>query len=538
MPESGVRTGPPDFIGVGTQRSGTTWMQRLLIDHPRIVMPGDRRKEQHFFDWFGKTPMTDADIARYHAGFPRGPDQVAGDWTPRYMRDVWTPRLIPRAAPDAKILVIFRDPVERYRSGVLHTLARRGGRAATYLATDAVERGRYALQLKRVFDYVDRSQVLILQFERGLAEPLEQYHRTLEFIGLPPEHVPTDLTRTRGTPQSAKKEPFWDDFKQALVRELEPDVAELKELAPEIDLELWPNFRHLAVGAKRESAPEPVSVRIGQLKSPEGRPPDFVGVGTSDSNFPWWHGLLLQHPSIAPPAKGHSLEFFSTFCKRAMTEEDIHAYHARFERPDGMLVGEWSPDYMYDIWTPMLLDRAAPDAKLLVMLVDPVERFRLMIANSWQRRSAKERTNNRAAETDFLSNSVPRGRYLSQLRNLYDFYPRDRVLVLQYERCVKDPAAEYARTLRFLGVDDDFRPDKFRASPLQLTRPMLGGARRRLKEKLLPKSPPKLWPDLEIPLLAELEPDVRDLSKLVPDLDLSLWPSFTHLATAPETVHA
>ena len=220
-------------------------------------------------------------------------------------------------------------------------------------------------------------------------------------------------------------------------------MAELKEFVPEIDLELWPNFRHLAPGAKRESAPEPAPERIGQWKSAEGRPPDFVGVGTSDSNFPWWHELLLQHPSIAPPAKGHSLEFFSKFCKRAMTEEDVHAYHARFERPDGTLVGEWSPDYMYDIWTPMLLHRAAPDARLLVMLVDPVERFRLMIANSWQRRSAKERTNNRAAETDFLSNSVPRGRYLSQLRNLYDFYPRDRVLVLQYERCVKDPAAEY-----------------------------------------------------------------------------------------------
>ena len=117
--------------------------------------------------------------------------------------------------------------------------------------------GRYALQLKRVYDYFDRNQVLILQFERGLAEPLEQYHRTLEFIGLPPEHVPTDLTRTRGTPQSAKKEPFWDDFKEALVRELEPDVAELQELVPEIDLELWPNFKHLAAG----EAPAPAEER-------------------------------------------------------------------------------------------------------------------------------------------------------------------------------------------------------------------------------------------------------------------------------------
>ena len=273
MPESGVITGPPDFIGVGTQRSGTTWMQRLLRDHPRIRLPRDQRKEQHFFDWFGKTEMTDADVARYHEQFPRPAGDIAGDWTPRYMRDIWTPRLIPRAAPDAKILVIFRDPVERYRSGVLHTLARRGGRAATYLATDAVERGRYALQLKRVFDYFDRSQVLILQFERCLAEPLEQYHRTLEFIGLPPEHVPTDLTRTRGTPQTAKKEPFWDDFKEALTRELEPDVAELREMVPEIDVELWPNFRHLATGDNAEIAEEQPSVSIGQFKAPHGPPP-------------------------------------------------------------------------------------------------------------------------------------------------------------------------------------------------------------------------------------------------------------------------
>ena len=537
MSESGVRTGPPDFIGVGTQRSGTTWMQRLLIDHPRIVIPGDRRKEQHLFDWFGKTEMTDADIARYHAGFPRGPGEMAGDWTPRYMRDIWTPRLIPRAAPDAKILVIFRDPVERYRSGVLHTLARRGGRGATYLATDAVERGRYALQLKRVFDYFDRSQVLILQFELGLAEPLEQYHRTLEFIGLPPQHVPTDLTRTRGTPQSAKKEPFWDDFKEALVRELEPDVAELREIVPEIDVGLWPNFRHLATGEPPDTGGEAERASIGTFKAPQGRPPDFVGVGTSDSGFDWWHQLLLQHPAIAPPVKRRSLEFFNTFCTRAMTEEDIDAYHARFDRPADKVVGEWSPDYMFDIWTPMLLKRAAPDAKLLVMLVDPVERFRLMIANSRQRRSAKERTHNRAAETDFLSNSVPRGRYFSQLRNLYDFYPRDRVLVLQYERCVKDAAGEYARTLRFLGVDDGFRPDKFRESPLRLTRETFGGARRRLRDRLLPKPPPQLWPDVEVPLLAELEPDVLELSKLVPDLDLSLWPSFAHLAQ-PQAVRA
>jgi hypothetical protein len=35
-----------------------------------------------------------------------------------------------------------------------------------------------------------------------------------------------------------------------------------------------------------------------------------------------------------------------------------------------------------------------------------------------------------------------------------------------------------------------------------------------------------------VPLLVELEPDVRALTELVPDLDVSLWPSFAHLAGA------
>ena len=38
----GWRTGPPDFVGVGAQRSGTTWWYRLLLDHPRIELPTER----------------------------------------------------------------------------------------------------------------------------------------------------------------------------------------------------------------------------------------------------------------------------------------------------------------------------------------------------------------------------------------------------------------------------------------------------------------------------------------------------------------
>jgi hypothetical protein len=511
-----VITGPPDFVGVGTQRSGTTWWQRLLKRHPAIKTPQNRKKEQHFFDQFGRRPMQQADIKRYHELFPRGPGELSGEWTPRYMRDIWGPRVVAQAAPDAKLLIMFRDPVERYRSGVLHQAARSPDRSASWLSTDAIERGRYALQLRRVYDYFDEEQVLVLQYEQCIADPLEQYRRTLEFIGAP-EHRPKDPKRTRGTATKSRREPIWDDLRNAIVRELEEEVAALDELVPGLDLSLWRNFEHLANASERVApAPRPrISVRAGR-----GGPPDFVGVGTADAGCEWWHTLLLEHDSIDAPSTP-SLDFFATFCTRAMTDEDVGAYHAHFSQREDAVVGEWTPGYMYEPWTPMLLHRAAPDAKLLVMLMNPVDRYAANLAQTRRKRRK---------ETDSLSNTVSLGRYTSQLRGLLEFYDRDRILVLQLERCLEDPLGQYARTLEFFGVDDEFQPASLGGGAIRRARRILGRP-----AGGLPGAPEPvdvdLWPDLEVPMLKELAADVLELSALVPDLDLSLWPQFAHLAT-------
>lgn len=509
MPDGDVITGPPDFIGVGTQRSGTTWWQRLLKRHPAIKTPANRKKEQHFFDQFGRRPMEPSDIARYHELFPRGPGELSGEWTPRYMRDIWGPRVVAQAAPDAKLLIMFRDPVERYRSGVLHQAARTPYRSDSWLATDAIERGRYALQLRRVYDYFDEDQVLVLQYEQCRVDPFEQYRRTLDFIGAP-QHEPKEPTRTRGTAQKSRKEPIWDDLRYAIVRELEEEVVELAELVPELDVTLWENFEHLRAGT------EPVARARATASVPKpaakGSPPDYVGVGTADAGCSWWHSLLLEHHQVAAPS-ARSLEFFATFCTRAMTDEDVDAYHAHFERAPGTVMGEWTPDYMHQSWTPMLLQRAAPDAKLLVMLMNPVDRYALNLARSRRRRRR---------ETDTLSNTVSVGRYTAQLRGLLEYYPRDRILVLQLERCLADPQEQYARTLRFLGVPDDFRPTGLRRRAIRRAR------------RQLDRADAHLWRDLEVPLLKELEADVGELRELVPDLDLALWPQFAHLATGQE----
>jgi len=239
-------TGPPDFIGVGAQRCGTTWWFRVMVGHPQIRPPKGRRKELHFFDPYAAREMRDGELDRYYRLFPRRPGEVVGEWTPRYMRDFWTPPLLRRAAPEAKLLVMVRDPIERYRSGVLHRLSRTPDRRQEALASDGIERGRYGLQLRRLLRYFDRDRILVLQYERCRAEPLEQYLRTTRFLGLPDHHDPRDFNRPRGTTTAPEKRELWPDFARAMQTALEPDVAELARLAPEIDLRLWPNFAHLA----------------------------------------------------------------------------------------------------------------------------------------------------------------------------------------------------------------------------------------------------------------------------------------------------
>jgi len=239
------RTGPPDFVGVGTQRSGTTWWFDLLLGHPAIRAPRGRRKEQHFFDRFGAEEMHAEDVAAYHELFRRRRGQICGEWTPRYMGDVWAVRLLRRAAPEAKLLVLLRDPIERYRSGVAHRSSRDPDRRMDLIASDAVERGRYASQLRRLYELFPREQVLVLQYERCVGDPLGQYRRTLRFLGVTPDHEPADTGELRGSTTDPQKAALWPDLLAGLHAALDPEVAALPALAPGLDLALWPNFSGL-----------------------------------------------------------------------------------------------------------------------------------------------------------------------------------------------------------------------------------------------------------------------------------------------------
>jgi hypothetical protein len=238
---SGWRVGEPDFVGVGAQRAGTTWWIRVIEAHPDVVIPEARPKELHFFDrwWTGEPP--DDFVDRYRRLFPRPAGKLTGEWTPRYMYDFWTPPLLARAAPQARILVMLRDPVERFYSGLARAVrrARKGGyvmRPQDW--SDAVHRGLYHAQLVQLLEQFPREQVLILQYERCCADPVAEMQATFRFLGLPGLAAMPEV-RSRRT---SSKPALSTSAHAALVARYREDVLRTADLCPELDLALWPNF--------------------------------------------------------------------------------------------------------------------------------------------------------------------------------------------------------------------------------------------------------------------------------------------------------
>ena len=229
-------------------------------------------------------------------------------------------------------------------------------------------------------------------------------------------------------------------------------------------------------------------------------PPDFAVLGAAAAGSRWWLSLVGDHPDVTP---GHdspdAAHFFDPYCTEAFGAAEVAAFHRWFPRRPGRMIGFWSPDGTAHRWVPPLLARAAPRALVLVLLRDPVERLLDGLDRTVDTRPSHPGS--------YLADAVDRGYYADQLTHLLEHYPRGQVRALQYERCVADPTGCLAATYEFLGVDRSYR-----ARPLDPPAAAPVAARR-------------LDPDSLERVRDLYRYDIAALADLVPELDLSLWPS-------------
>jgi hypothetical protein len=241
VPE-GWTTGPPDWVGVGAAHAGTSWWSSCIHAHPNVHRVTGRPEALHFFDAGWERRFGRGEAAGYARYFPRPAGGVAGEWTSSYMVDFWTPALIRQAAPEARILVLLRDPLECYRASMSATGHDRRARAGRNDASGAFGRGRYAQQLRRLFDAFPREQVLVLQYERCREAPQVELARTFGFLGLPPLDVAPAVLDGPVEGPDLPRHDLEPDLRLALARAYRSDLEGLRDLAPGIDLDRWPTW--------------------------------------------------------------------------------------------------------------------------------------------------------------------------------------------------------------------------------------------------------------------------------------------------------
>lgn len=111
----------PRFLGIGAQKSGTTWLHAQLATHPELFLPEE--KELHYFDWNFHRPLHS-----YADAFGDAGDRLAGEITPGYaILDRRRIRFVAEVLPEVRVIYLMRDPIDRSWSQVVMNAIELGG---------------------------------------------------------------------------------------------------------------------------------------------------------------------------------------------------------------------------------------------------------------------------------------------------------------------------------------------------------------------------------------------------------------------------
>lgn len=194
---------------------------------------------------------------------------------------------------------------------------------------------------------------------------------------------------------------------------------------------------------------------------------DFLLAGTQKGGTTTLDAYLRRHPQIRM-AKKKEVHFFDNdrFFKEA--HPDYKHYHSHFPTEplnDNVLYGEATPIYMYWRDAPKRVHQYNPAIKLIITLRNPIERA----YSHWNMEHARNadsatfidalRAESARCQTAWPSQHrvfsyIDRGRYTSQLERIYEYFPKEQVLVLRSDNLHNDPELSLKQIYAFLGVQE------------------------------------------------------------------------------------
>ena len=233
-----------DFLIIGAQKGGTTWLYHLLKNQDEIFMPTIPKthdpSEVRFYD-----ERLNKGISWYEHIYKEGSNRIKGDKTHKYYL---LPRhkisLIRKLQPEVKILLLLRCPIDRAWSDALMNLKRFNG--IDYEGNEAiykkhllgkVYRGLYYQHIMRWFSVFPQDQIQIVIYEELVASPEKYLNEIAEFLGIKHFEVQSDLITKKFNTNPAKSVPI--EIEELLKPHFEDDVNNLKKYFKNLSFKKW-----------------------------------------------------------------------------------------------------------------------------------------------------------------------------------------------------------------------------------------------------------------------------------------------------------
>ncbi len=198
----GTKSFKIDFFGVGAPKAGTTWLARCLAEHPQICFSAE--KETNFFNdrhlyyvrkWSSNYPRGMSWYENFYAHFK--PGQKRGEFSVAYLYDNKAPYRIKKNFPDARIIIVLRNPVDFFYSHYVH---------ARYifdlpplkelLASKFADYGFYSRYVEKYLRFFPRGSVLITLYDDIEKDPGGFLKKIYGFLQVDENFIPPSLHKT------------------------------------------------------------------------------------------------------------------------------------------------------------------------------------------------------------------------------------------------------------------------------------------------------------------------------------------------------
>ncbi len=186
----------PNFIYIGPDKAGSSWLHEVLMAHPQVFMP--EAKDLYFFDRY-----YERGLGWYLDQFDGAQEsnRVIGEVCQDYLFEPNAPERIRNSLGEPRFMVTLRDPADRAYSSYLYML-KQGQKPGTFQEAlrarpELLEHGRYATGLRRYSDVFGPEALYVAVFDDLVAAPQRFVAELLDWLGLDQMSLSEELLAAR-----------------------------------------------------------------------------------------------------------------------------------------------------------------------------------------------------------------------------------------------------------------------------------------------------------------------------------------------------